>query len=94
MTKAEMDWEGREVAADEDPNEPITAWRFRPGRSGDECIVRDYHRAIKYAKDLIRSKMDDFDENDMRHGVPIRIEIDLVRITPSKLAELISEGEL
>lgn len=74
--RVEKQWNGKPAPESEDPNSVIKVWQISPhtDQSYDDCIIRDYHQAIKWAQGLVETVMDD----DQR--LPATIDIRLVEM--------------
>ncbi len=57
------DYHGHEITAIETPDTLITIWEITPSldHGYDCCVIRGYQNAVKYAKEVVISLMDDSD---------------------------------
>jgi len=82
--QVEKQWDGEPAPTNETPDALIKVWQISPhtDRSYDCCIIRDYHKAMKWAQDLVETVMDDDD------WLPATIEIKLTEMRLGNFLEL------
>lgn len=72
------DWQGREIPADEPDDAVIDVWEVEPHLGNDHythLVERSWQDMLKYVGSQLDFWLEQFDEDDLREGVTIKLRV-------------------